>query len=87
MPLLLTERRVRLHGRVILGPVVAALMFAGPARATTTVRASTIGSFTNTIGVQTHLGAGSSSPYGTVATVEICSSLCRHQACSGRHRL
>jgi hypothetical protein len=70
MPLLLTERHVRLYGRVIFGPVVAASMFAGPARATTTVRASTIGSFTNTIGVQTHLGDGSSSPYGTVATVE-----------------
>lgn len=70
MPLLLTERRVRLYGRVILGPVVAALMFAGPARATTTVPASSIGSFTSTIGVQTHLLEGSSSPYGTVATVE-----------------
>jgi serralysin len=70
MPLLLTERHLRIYGRVIIGPVIAALMFPGPARATTTVRASTIGSFTNTIGVQTHLGAGSSSPYGTVATVE-----------------
>jgi serralysin len=70
MPLLLTERHVRLYRGVIFGPVVAALMFAGPARATTTVRASTIKSFTNTIGVQTHLGDGSSSPYGTVATVE-----------------
>ncbi len=70
MPLLLRERHVRPYRRVILGPVVAALMFASPARATTTVTASSIGSFTNTIGVQTHLGEGPSSPYETLATVE-----------------
>jgi hypothetical protein len=70
MPLLLTERHVRLYGRVIFGPAVAALMFAGPAGATTTVTASSIGSFTNTIGVQTHLGGVASSPYGNVTTVQ-----------------
>jgi serralysin len=70
MPLFLTGRHVRPYGRVVFGPIVAALMFAGPVRAATTVPASSIGSFTNTIGVQTHLGNVSSSPYGNVATVE-----------------
>jgi hypothetical protein len=70
MPLFLTERHASFYGRVIFGPLVAALMFGGAAWATTTVTASSIGSFTNTIGVQTHLGYGSSSPYGTLATVE-----------------